>query len=108
MEAHELNRRLAEALGWETLDGGLMRRPDADVTNGIWTVLYFATSRDDLAEYVLPRIKSMGLQHHLMCALGGVYPKIHGLPWWDAWFTVLTAPPYVLAEAALRVLEVKE
>ena len=113
MTADELNRRLAEALGWqydaEYGEAYKYSRPE----HGMKGDFNPAASADDLRAYVLPEIMRLcgddgvrkfheALERRLAFCWQSAADDSPGAAW-DA----LTASPAVLAEAALEALEGK-
>lgn len=118
MSDAELNRKLAEALGWEHLSG-ITRKEFCDATgnpipfpswvdkNGEPTTMLFepATSSDDLRKYVLPEVERRGLDEKFAILLADhMVANRPPLGWPKQYMYICTMPPAVLAAAALKVL----
>ena len=85
----EINRRLAEKLGWPFIS---------------WERFSPATDSNHLREYVLPEVERRGLERQFERAVFDAFrmTKRHMRAWK---FFRFTAPPRVLALAALKVME---
>lgn len=112
----ELNRRLAEALGWRhrsdcvsLLSTDFNGNPFpfsawVDASGQVQAMKFFpATSTDDLRLYVLPEIERRGLWDEFVSELASPWLQNFSAMRWEVF--VLTCSPAVLAAAALKVLQ---
>lgn len=115
MDASELNARLFDVAlptlcpskrhTYQQVEGGAIAFWVSGEMDETMRMFSPATSSDHLRLYVLPEISKRELWPGYLRALSDEYDKAEGDAWgmWGRW--LLTSEPFVLAEAALRVLE---
>ncbi|MFI4861813.1 MAG: hypothetical protein ACIAXF_14165 [Phycisphaerales bacterium JB063] len=98
----DINKQLAEAMGWKEIGEGFWRRPDGGLSHWTDPDLEFSTSDDAFRQHVLPELERRGLLDrwaaHLRHRLHVQHPNRSRTT------MVATASPMVKCEAALAVM----